>query len=51
MSNPEQVAMEGQSERKLDTKQCQPVVELVEIEPEALAQVAGGPDGSAIGVS
>ena len=51
MSNPEQITTSAGIDHQLDEMQNDPVADVIEIEPEMLADVAGGPDGSAMGLS
>src|ERR1700730_13208138 len=47
MSNPEQITTSAGIDHQLDEMQNDPVADVIEIEPEMLADVAGGPDGTA----
>ena len=51
MNNPEQITTSAGLDHQLDEIQNDPVADFVEIDPEILADVAGGPDGSVIGIS
>jgi hypothetical protein len=51
MNNPEQITTSAGLDRQVDEIQSDPVGDFIEIEPEMLADVAGGPDGSVMGLS
>jgi hypothetical protein len=51
MNNPEQIRTSAALDHQLDEMQRDPVADFVVIEPEMLADVAGGPDGTVLGIS
>jgi len=51
MNNPEQITTSAGFDHEPDVMRSDPVADFVEIEHEMLANVAGGPDGTVLGIS
>jgi len=51
MNNSEQITTSARLDHELDEMRSDPVADFIEIEPEMLADVAGGPDGTALGIA
>lgn len=51
MKNPERIVNDAGIEQQLDETRHDQVAEPVELETEILSKVAGGPDGTVLGLS
>jgi hypothetical protein len=49
MNNPEQITTGAGLDQQVNQMRSDLVADFIEIEPEMLADVAGGPDGTALG--